>query len=75
MFKHSVKLGPFKVPLSGYAHTRNTLKVKPAVLNHLSIFRGIFLNFKNLSFNEITHTNNKSVNKKAILFVIPRTNQ
>lgn len=66
MFKDSVKLEPFKAPLSGYVHTRNTLKVKPAVLNHLSIFRGIILNLRNLCFNEISHTKNELVNKKII---------
>ena len=37
MFKHSAKLGHFKVPFSGYTPGSNTLKVIPAVLNHSSV--------------------------------------
>ena len=37
MFKHSLKLGPFKVLLIGYTPARNTLKVILAVSNHLTI--------------------------------------
>ena len=43
-----------------------TLKVIPSVLNHLSIVSEEYSNTQEFSFNEINHSNMKSIDKKTI---------
>ena len=56
MFKHSVKLRPFKVPLSSYAPPSNTLKVTPVLLNYLSIASEEYLSISRIYISMISIT-------------------
>ena len=54
------------MPPNGYVFVHKTLKVIPSVLNHLSIVSEEYSDTQEFSFNEINHSNMKSMAKETI---------